>query len=237
MAQVFSATRDWPNYFRVMAGKGPRETLVAALDRFDREDGFDAANGFDRDTQRDAAGVGPTSPGLAIDLGCGEGRDTIELLRRGWRVLAIDGHPMGLEMLRARLSPAEEPRIECVLAPMESATFPACRLFNASFAIPFCAPARFGDLWQRVVASIQPGGRFSGQLFGDRDEWAPLPDRTHHARAELDRLFDGFLLEELREEERDSPDAEGNAKHWHVFHIVARRLAPRPPAPRKLPTT
>lgn len=222
MAQTFSAQRDWPNYFRTMAGKGPRETLVAALDRFDREDGFD------RETEQDSASptAHPThpSPSFAIDLGCGEGRDTIELLRRGWRVLAIDGHPMGLDMLRARIGPNDTPRIECILAAMEDAPLPPCRLLNASFSLPFCAPARFADLWRRVVASIEPGGRFAGQLFGDRDEWASLPDRSHQSRSELDHLFAGFLLEELREEERDSPDAEGNAKHWHVFHIVARKF-------------
>ena len=211
-AQVFAATRDWPNYFRAMAGKGPRETLVAALDRFDREDATDA-------------GRCPPDRGLAVDLGCGEGRDTVELLRRGWRVHAIDGHPMGLELLRARIGAEDARHIECVLAGMEDVTWPKCRLMNASFSLPFCAPARFGDLWRRVVESIEPGGRFSGQLFGDRDEWAKLPDRSHQSRAELDGRFAGFLLEELREEERDSPDAEGRAKHWHVFHIVARKLA------------
>lgn len=222
MAQTFAAQRDWPNYFRAVEGKGPRETLVAALDRFDAEDAKDSPASLAWAHQR----------GLAIDLGCGEGRDTVELLRRGWRVLAIDGHPMGLDLLRARLAspelrtvaPGVAARLECVLAPMEDAPLPTCRAFNASFALPFCAPARFADLWKRVVGSIEPGGRFCGQLFGDRDEWAPLPDRTHHSRAELDRLFAGFLLEELREEEKDSPDAEGRAKHWHVFHIVARKF-------------
>ncbi|MEJ1932020.1 class I SAM-dependent methyltransferase [Nostoc sp. NIES-2111] len=31
------------------------------------------------------------APRFAVDLGCGDGRDTVELLRRGWRVLGIDG--------------------------------------------------------------------------------------------------------------------------------------------------
>lgn len=211
-AQTFAAQRDWPGYFRAVEGKGPRETLVEALDRFDREDGVDVATIESRER------------GLAVDLGCGEGRDTVELLRRGWRVLAIDGHPMALDLIRARVAPGDEARLACVLAGMEDATWPRCRLLNASFALPFCVPGRFADLWTRVVESIQPGGRFAGQLFGDRDSWATLADRSHQSRAELDGMFRGFVLEELREEERDSADVEGNAKHWHVFHIVARKM-------------
>ena len=30
------------------------------------------------------------SPGKAVDLGCGAGRDTIELLKNNWNVLSID---------------------------------------------------------------------------------------------------------------------------------------------------
>ena len=30
---------------------------------------------------------------LAIDLGCGDGRDVVEILRRGWNVVAVDAEP------------------------------------------------------------------------------------------------------------------------------------------------
>src|SRR6266540_4136628 len=61
----------WTRYYDA-AGEQPRETLLFALERFDAE-------------------AGATARGLfAVDLGCGTGRDSAELLRRGWRVLAID---------------------------------------------------------------------------------------------------------------------------------------------------
>ena len=50
------------------------------------------------------------APGLAVDLGAGTGRDTAELLRRGWRVIAIDREPEAIDRLhrarRARLARA-----------------------------------------------------------------------------------------------------------------------------------
>ncbi len=55
----------WVKYYTATEGRPPRPTLLAALDRF-------AAEGI---------------CGIAVDLGCGDGRDAIELLRRGWRVI------------------------------------------------------------------------------------------------------------------------------------------------------
>ncbi|MGQ9869558.1 hypothetical protein [Leptodesmis sp.] len=39
---------------------------------------------------------------VAVDLGCGDGRDTVELLRRDWQVLAIDGEPQAIARLLER---------------------------------------------------------------------------------------------------------------------------------------
>ncbi len=194
-------TRDWPGYFKAVAGKEPRETLVKALDFFDK-------------------------PGFAIDLGCGEGRDTMELLRRGWRVLAIDGHEMAVDLTahHPRLPGDVGDRLEIQQAEMETVELPPCDLLNASFSLPFCRPSEFDALWERIHAAIRPEGKFAGQLFGDRDTWASLPDRSHQSRREVGRLFRGrYTLEHFEEAERDGEDARGNAKHWHVFHVVAHR--------------
>lgn len=219
-AEHYAAIRDWPGYFRVVLGKPARETLVAALDAFRREG---------------------RAPGFAVDLGCGEGRDTLELVRRGWRVLAIDGHPDAFVHLERQLSAGgwrgpRPPRVApeaSAMAPVQPVAFqlssfadarwPACDLLNCSFSLPFCEPAQFPGLWGRIRASIGPGGRFAGQFFGDRDTWAALPDRTHHSRAEIDALLAGMKPEMINEEERDSQEVEGTPKHWHVFHVVAKR--------------
>jgi tellurite methyltransferase len=36
-------------------------------------------------------------------------------------------------------------------------------------------------------------------------------------------LLDGFELEMFEEEEDEGVTPRGNPKHWHIFHIVARR--------------
>lgn len=144
-------TRDWTAYFDLMEGKPARETLLEALARFDEEGLGDAAK-------------------AAIDLGCGSGRDTAALLGRGWRVEAIDGTPEALR--RLLVWPGVEPgeRLTIRLVDFERlTTLGAARLVNASFSLPFCPPEHFERVWGLVRTAIEPGGRFAGQLFGDRD--------------------------------------------------------------------
>ena len=202
-AQDFAFAGDWDGYFDAIKGKGARETLLYALERFGTE-------------------THPNSPRLAVDLACGEGRDTIELLRRGWRVVANDQSARGIQLLLDRLEIDEATRVSASVADFAAARWPDCDLLNSSFAIPFCSAGEFDSLWARIVRSIKPGGRFAGQLFGDRDSWGRCGRTITHPRADLNKLFDSFVLERLEEEEKD--DLGGAVpKHWHVFHIVARK--------------
>ena len=56
-----------------------------------------------------------------------------------------------------------------------------------------------------------------------RDDWAIIEDRTHLTRAETLGLFDQYILEHFEEEDRPSSHGGEHHKHWHVFHIVARK--------------
>jgi len=199
----------WLNYYTVMAGRPPRDTLLTALANFEAESLSAKAAAAHR---------------WAIDLGCGEGRDTVELLRRGWRVLAIDGTPEGIQQLLERFDGSVPDSLETQVARFESMILPQVNLINASFSLPFCQPEAFPQLWQQVVAALLPGGRFAGQLFGDRDTWASIPTHTHHTREQVEALLAPFCVEQYHEVEEDGITALNEAKHWHVFHIVARKL-------------
>jgi tellurite methyltransferase len=192
---------DWARYYDARAG-AVRETLLAALDRFVGE------------------------PGTAVDLGCGAGADAGELLRRGWRVLALDSEPEAIERLRARddLGDGGLERLETQVVRFEEATLPAADLVNASWSLPFCPPEAFPGVWSAIVAALVPGGRFCGQLFGDHDSWRGEHDLTFLTRAQAESLLEGFEAEELDEVDEDGTTALGEPKHWHVFHVVARKL-------------
>jgi hypothetical protein len=95
-------------------------------------------------------------------------------------------------------------------------------LVFASFSLPFCRPDAFPTLWERLRSCLRPGGRFVGELFGDRDSWASDPEMTFHDIDAAKTLFHGLEVETFEEEEEDG-DAFDGPKHWHVFHVIARR--------------
>jgi len=195
---------DWTRFYDAV-GSEPRATLLEALQRFEGEE----------QGSRDR---------FAVDLGCGTGQDTVELLRRGWRVLAVDGQAEAIDRIRGLgLSDDELGRLETRVSRFETAEWPPADLVNSSFALPFCLPADFPAVWERIVSSLRSGGRFSGHLFGDRDEWSNEDDMTFQTREEAEALLGGFEVELFDEIEEDSETAVGEPKHWHFFQIVARR--------------
>ena len=186
----------WSDYYDANEGREPREQLLDVLGRFDR-------------------------PGAAIDLGCGAGVDTVAMLERGWDVLAIDAEPDAIGRLRARAGDRDALHTE--LSPMEDAVLPPVDLVWASYSLFFCDPARFPDVWARIRAAVRPGGRFAGELLGERDTWASRDDGTSMTRMEAEALFDGWTVERFEEEENEGEACSG-PKHWHLFHVIA--LAP-----------
>lgn len=203
-----SHPHSWTNYYQAVAGRPPRETLITALDAFATEPLTESAARF------------------AVDLGCGNGRDTVELLRRNWLVLAVDGEREAIAQLNQR-SGIDLSRLETRVQPFESLILPtAVDLINASFCLPFCPPDQFPTLWQKIVTALRPGGRFCGHLFGDRDSWTKYPNRTHHTRSQVDELLLPFEIEQLEEEEHPGKTALGEEKYWHIYNIVARRKSP-----------
>jgi SAM-dependent methyltransferase len=207
--------RDWSTYYTAVAGKPPRDTLLLALNHF-----FNAA----RSTPHAARLT-------ALDLGAGEGRDTRELLRQGFRVLALDPHPNAPQLIAEGVAAADAERLTIVQAGTESLAsvlatrpeFAQADIINASFSLPFIHPARFQRAWAAIRASLAPGGCFAAQFFGPEDSWASIPGRTHHTREQVQQLLEGLTIHQFEESKKPGHDAEGNPKHWHVFHVVAQR--------------
>lgn len=190
---------NWINYNKVRKDNPPRETLVFALTRFSEE----------KKKQRSA-----------FDIGCGPGVDTAELLRQGWHVTSTDSNHDVLNYLMP-LRKKHSGKHSIQIASFEDINWKKVDLVNASFTLPFCPKEHFDALWRNIVSNIKPGGRFSGQFFGKKDEFKML---IQHTRKDLKKMFEGFKIEMLGEVEKDDRSSDGSMKHWHIFNVVGRKL-------------
>jgi SAM-dependent methyltransferase len=188
----------WAGYYRWNAERPVRELCVRALGAY--------------------GAVGPGA--VAVDLGCGSGQETRALLDAGFTVTAVDVTPAAIAIVSAY--PEAGRSLTPVLSAMQDAVLPAADLVYAGYAMPFCPPELFDDVWASVTGSLLPGGLLAVDLFGDRDVWAGEEGMTFVDRprvAELCRGLDVIALTEVDEEGR----AYVGPKHWHRFELLARR--------------
>lgn len=190
--------KSWNNFYEATSGRDVRPLLLRTLELME------------------SAGRGP---GLAVELGCGDGTDTAELLRRGWRVVAIDASEEGIARTSARaqeLGLADS--LETRHARFEELDdLPSADLVYSAVSLPFCPPAHFSDLWCQIRAAA---GWIAVQFFGPNDTWFGNPALSFHSREEVEHLFDGLEIRSFEERDEDGQAVSG-PKHWHIFDVIA----------------
>lgn len=192
--------KHWALYNDSQAGRRPRELLLDVAEL-----------------------AGPGDRRTAVDLGCGAGIETRALLERGWDVVAIDSAPGTEERVTAALD-AYAPWLTIRADPFASGLDAiTADLVYAGYALPYALPAEFPDLWTRILACLRPGGWIAVDLFGDHDSWAGQTDKTFLTETAARQLFEGMRIKSFDVEEEDGPAFSG-PKHWHVFHVIARRI-------------
>jgi SAM-dependent methyltransferase len=195
----------WPDYYAVTVDRPAWGTTIDAAERFAADDGPGAVSR------------------LAVDLGCGAGRDTRELLRRGWRVLAVDAEAAAIEAVFAAAPEAHRVRLEGVVADLATVALPPCDLVVASVSLQFLPAADYAAVFARITAAIRPAGRFAGLLYGDRDEAASDPAYTCPSPEAIRGHLAAFEIESWSEREEDGKMALGDPHHIHLIEVVARR--------------
>lgn len=160
-------------------------------------------------------------PGAALDLGCGAGRDTRYLLAQGFQVTAVDQDPAVLATL-AQLSTEHLSIVQSAFAQFAFAHYD---LINAHFALPFMDKDTFSTVFTRLKDALKPHGIFVGQFFGIHDSWNTNPNAgiTFFTRTQALDELKGLDIIAFDEVDIDGHTVEGKAKHWHIYHITARK--------------
>ncbi|WP_019585948.1 class I SAM-dependent methyltransferase [Deinococcus apachensis] len=192
----------WGEYARATRSGPPRPLLLEVLAHLDAD----------------------PSPGRALDLGSGAGNDTLELLRRGWSVTALDRNAEALDVLRAQAGDLAG-YLTTVHGSFQAAPRRRYRLVYASLSLPFCPPGRFDRTFRGVLARVGVGGWLAATLFGERDGFAGEPGMSFVTLDHLGTLLEGLDVQVLREEEGPRRLALGGEHHGHLLTVIARRPA------------
>ena len=104
------------------------------------------------------------SPGKAADLGCGAGRDTIELLKNNWKVLSIDKEDTE-DSIREQLSPKESENFNFKKSFFGRMNLPKVDLIVANFSLPFSNKELFSDIWKNIINSLSDERIFCWKFF------------------------------------------------------------------------
>ncbi|GAB2477139.1 hypothetical protein GCM10027030_09320 [Luteococcus sediminum] len=95
------------------------------------------------------------TPGRALDIGCGEGADSVWLATRGWRVTGLDISGKALERTLAAASSVGV-RVDPVVAPFHEAELPTAGFDLVSAMYPVLFKGQGTE--QRLLSLVAPGG-------------------------------------------------------------------------------
>jgi SAM-dependent methyltransferase len=99
------------------------------------------------------------APGRALDLGCGEGRNTVWLASRGWRVTGVDFSEAGLDKARA-LARRHGVRVRWLLRDLAGYR-PRARHYDLVLMCYLQVPRdELTHIVARAAAAVKPGGTF-----------------------------------------------------------------------------
>jgi tellurite methyltransferase len=188
--------KDWSEYYEITKANPPSKLLVKALEHV-------------------------TNKNKALDIGGGALKDTRYLLDQGFDVTVIDKSPL----MEQEANALANNKLHAFTTSFEDFDFPENEfdIASAMFALPFTGPADFVSVFTKIKDSLKTEGVFCGQFFGVNDEWSKNPKMTFHNEAQAKDLLDGLEIISFKEIEEDSTTANGTPKHWHIFHIIAKK--------------
>jgi tellurite methyltransferase len=128
------------------------------------------------------------SPGAALDLACGPGRNALYLAERGWRVTAVDGAPIGIAKLRERNA-----GIDARIADLKRGEF---QIQPDSYDLICDCLYLQRDLFPQIRAGVRAGGMVIVTVLLAREA-----TDTRACPGELRAYFEDWNIVHYREEE------------------------------------
>jgi SAM-dependent methyltransferase len=163
-------------------------------------------------------------PGLALDVGCGEGADAIWLARSGWTVTAIDISDVALSRAREAAERAGA-AVEWLCGDALQTSFAAGSFDLVSMQYPALPKAAGEPAMRALLGTVRPGGLLLA-VYHDLDDQhrehmkSRGVDPAHYFNADDlgEMLGDDFMIEPRAIEPRIDPPADNP----HIADIILR---------------
>jgi tellurite methyltransferase len=153
------------------------------------------------------------SPGRALDLACGTGRNAVWLAEQSWSVSAVDGSAVAIEVVRQRAADRMV-TIDAIVADLEAHEYPIRPTHWDLIVISYYLQR---DLFEPAMAGVAPGGLLLAIVhITEHDE---EPTKTRLGPGELAEYFSGW---EILHSYEGKPTDDANHQR-SVAEIVARR--------------
>lgn len=191
--------KDWNDFFEEKRNAPPREYLVDAMQFV-------------------------VNKGVALDIGAGTLRDSKFLTEQEFeKVVAFDP---SMRMFEFFEDIAQE-KLELQVSSFEIFDFKkdTYDLINAQYVFPYVSSYGFEIRFQLMLDSLKEDGLLVATFFGDRDSWHVSGEQANifQTKEEIQVLLkDLKILQDIEIEKDDTVN--GKEKHWHRFHITARKV-------------
>ncbi len=188
------------NYYESLENRAARPFFLEALSFFETE------------AQR-----------TALDLGSGDGTESLYLLQKGWQVTAIDKEAAAIRQLLGKLELIYRANLQVQVSSFEKAKLPSVDFVYAGLSLPFCSSSGFAKVWQTIQASLKEDGLFAAHFFGPNDYRASTESILTMNESDLKKLLEPLHILVFRDLEEDAPSALGVTRHWHYYEVIAEK--------------
>ena len=167
------------------------------------------------------------SPGSRVlDLGCGEGRESVFFAAAGFDVVGVDASRAGIAKAR-RLAEARGVRVHWLVGDMARLAYRG--LFDLVYscgAIHYVLRRQRTRLFPRLQSLTRPGGLHAHVVFTDQEVYVEKGEVIDYfAPGELAEAYASWLI--LHREEGRISCAQDGTPHYHsVESFIARASAP-----------
>jgi 8-oxo-dGTP diphosphatase len=170
-----------------------------------------------------------------LDLGCGQGRDALFMLREGFKVTAIDNSREGIKKAKEAIAADELPSPKIDLFCQDIATFKIkpnkYSIINAYNSLHFLAKKDALRMLEQIKKSLKKKGHVVISCFFTKRPLAKKADNKHCfvGAGELKKIFSDFKIIFYEEKTVDDAGHVGcpEPHHHNIVKMIAQKVTQR----------